>query len=128
LQEDLADFVARHTVSERTCNVNLELVRPVEGADHRQIQHAPRFLRKSLPPPNRAPTVFGDQFLKGSVEVVCGLQRGLDEWRAENGLADFQASLERLLVHRVCSRCKVGMGHRSYTRRRASTVVRGTTV
>src|SRR5262249_49860459 len=105
LQEDFANFVARDTVLECSSNVDFELVRPIERADHRLVQHAARLLRKALAAPHGAPTVFSDEFLERPVEVVGRLQRMLDECRSENGFANFQATFEGLLVHGVCSRC-----------------------
>src|SRR4051812_1690967 len=100
LHEDLADLVARHAVHERTLDVHLQLVRPVERADHRQVEHAARLARQCFASPDVAPAVLRDQFLHRTVEIVGALEGVLDELGSERVLANLQSLVERRLVHR----------------------------
>src|SRR5262249_44749581 len=79
------------------------LVRPVENRNHGQIEHAAGLARQSLPAPDRAPAVFGNQFLKRLVEVVGIFQRVGDVSFAQHCFPDLQSPVMRLLVHGVPS-------------------------
>src|SRR5262245_58647425 len=59
LQEHLADLRAREAVRERTLDVDLELVRPVERADHRQVEQAAIAAREAGAAPDAPPAVLG---------------------------------------------------------------------
>src|ERR1700704_4061582 len=97
--EDLADLVARDAVLERAADVHLELVRSIERADHRQVEHAACLLRKPLAAPDRAPAVLRHELRKRAIEVVGRVDRFLDELRAEDGLSDFETLFKRRLIH-----------------------------
>src|SRR5262245_58416950 len=54
-EEDLANLIARDAVGQRALHVHFQLVRTIEGADHREVEHAARLLREPLASPARAP-------------------------------------------------------------------------
>src|SRR5690606_25468704 len=59
LQKNLADFLAGQAVVQRTFQVHLELVRPVESGEHGKIEKAAGPAIEALAPPLRAPAIFG---------------------------------------------------------------------
>src|ERR1700730_2936617 len=111
LQKHFADLLARHAVVERALDVDLQLMGPVERANHRQVDQAPRLERQPLAVPAPAPAIFRGELLHRHVEVVRRLERVLDELLPENGLADLESTVECRLVH-VCrsrSTCYFGI-------------------
>src|SRR6266550_6501735 len=61
LHEDFADLVLGQPVGQRAADVQLQLVRPVEDRDHRQIEHRALLAREARTAPARAPAIFRDE-------------------------------------------------------------------
>ena len=101
LHEDFADLVLGDAVGQRALDVRAQFVRPVEDRDHGEVEHAAGLARQFLAAPDRAPAIFGEQFLERLVEVVDVLQGVVDIGLAEHGFANFQALVVRFLVHDV---------------------------
>src|SRR6185436_2303098 len=97
LQEDLADLFTGDAIGERGLDVQLELVRPVEGADHREIDQAPIAPLEARAAPDAAPAILGRELLHRPAEVVRSGERLLDVLLAEHGLADFQPALKEIV-------------------------------
>src|ERR1700733_2706149 len=70
LEKYLRDLLARESVIQRSAYVSLEFVRPIECADHCEIEHAALTAVKAFPAPDRAPAIFGHEFLQRPVEIV----------------------------------------------------------
>src|SRR5690349_6713142 len=90
LQEHLEDLGPRQAVAQRSLDVDLELVRAIEGAQHGEVEEAAGLLRELLAAPDRAPAIFGDQLLHRQIEIVGSRKGLLDELLAEDRLADLQ--------------------------------------
>ena len=69
----------------RARDVQLQLMRPVQPAEHRQVEHAAGLARQFLAAPHRAPAIFGEHFLERAVEIVDVLQGVVDIGLAEHG-------------------------------------------
>ena len=103
LHEDFANLVPGDAVGQGALDVRPQFVRPVEDRDHGEVEHAAGLARQFLAAPDRAPAIFGHQFLKGLVEIVGILQRIGDIGLAQHGFPNFQSLVVRLLVHDVSS-------------------------
>src|SRR5690349_21922627 len=79
--------------------MHAQLMGPVEGAEHGEVQHAARLLGQALAAPDGAPAILRHQLLHRAVEVVGRGQGLLDELLAQDGFADFEPTLEDLLAH-----------------------------
>src|ERR1041384_576876 len=99
VDEYLADLLLGQPIGERAADVQLQLVRPVEDRDHREIEHRALLLAQALAAPAGAPAVLADKLLERPVEVVRVLHRALDILLAEHFGADAQSGLVSLLVH-----------------------------
>ena len=99
LHQGLADLFLRCAVADRAFDVNLELVRPVQRGEHRDVEQAARLLRQAFAAPHRAPAVLGDELLERHVEVVGVGERLVDEFRADHRFADRQALVEHFFIH-----------------------------
>jgi len=100
LQQRLHDLLARQAVAQGPLHVNLELVGPIERADHGEIDEAAVATRQALASPDRAPAVLGHELLQRLREGIGGGQRPLDVFMAQHGLADRKSALVEILVHR----------------------------
>src|SRR6266849_1095371 len=64
LDEHLADLLLADPVAQRAADVELELVRLVQRAEHGEVEQAAGFFRQLLAAPYRAPAIFGHEFLE----------------------------------------------------------------
>src|SRR6185503_15299416 len=104
LQQDFADLLARDTIRERTLDMDLELMRSVERADHREVDEAAVATLETGSAPDATPAILRGEFLHGATEVV-GTGEGLFHvLLAKHGLADFQSALIQILVHDLLPR------------------------
>src|SRR6185295_5794671 len=88
LQQDFADLLARDTIRERTLDVDLELMRSVERADHREVDEAAVATLETGSAPDATPAILRGEFLHGATEVI-GTGEGLFHvLLAKHGLAD----------------------------------------
>src|SRR5258706_14438035 len=102
MQEYFADLLLRDAVVERALEVELELVRAVDGGEDREVQHAADLRRQALAHPGRAPDVLGDVVLEVGHELVGLRDRILDVLGTQDFLADREAFLVRVaLAHRL---------------------------
>src|SRR5262249_49625440 len=82
--------------------MQLQFVRPVQDADHSDVEHTASLVRKTIAAPRGAPAIFGDEFLEGPVEIVGILHRRLNVIPAEHGAANFEP-LSNLALSMVVS-------------------------
>src|SRR5829696_4444156 len=99
LQEHLGDLLLGDAVADGAFHVELQLVRLPEGRQHGEVEHAARTALEAGPAPDRAPAVFGDELLRGPVEVVRARDRLVDVLGSEDGAPDLEALLEEVVVH-----------------------------
>src|SRR5215218_5810769 len=59
LKQNLLDLVFGKAVLQRALDMQLQLMRPVEGAEHREIDDAARASIHAWPGPQRAPAKLG---------------------------------------------------------------------
>src|SRR5262245_55127426 len=81
LQENFLNLLFADAVCECATYVELDLVRTIQGCEHRQVEHASGLLGQSWTSPDFAPTVLRDQFLQRHAEVVGILKRIVHELR-----------------------------------------------
>src|SRR5215471_5779801 len=106
LQEDLGDLRLGDPVAQCAAQMRAQLVRTVEDADHREIEHAAGLERQALAPPDRAPAIFVEHVLQRLIEIVDVLERGVDIGVAQHLAADAEPLVVHCLVHVVFPRCQ----------------------
>src|SRR6266853_648434 len=99
LKEDLADFLAGAAVGERALDVGLELVRPVQGREHSEIDEAAELARQLRPRPQPSPAGLRDQLLHRHAEIVDRLQLPLDVLGPEHFLAHGESLVAQFFRH-----------------------------
>src|SRR6267378_3400831 len=99
LHQHFTDFVLGDAVAQCAFDMQLQLVRPIEDADHRDVEHAANLVRKAVAAPCGAPAILGDEFLKGAIEIVGILHRRLDVIFAEHSGANLKTLVEPGFVH-----------------------------
>src|ERR1044071_8217783 len=88
LKQDLLDLVLGETVFQRALDMELQLMRPVERTEHREIDDAARTAIQPRPRPQRAPAELGRPFRHRAGELVRACDRLVDVILAEHFLAD----------------------------------------
>src|SRR6202043_1044580 len=68
LRHDLAYLFLGDAVAQCAFDMQLQLVRPVEDADHGDVEHAAGLARETIAPPGGTPAVLGHQLLKRPIE------------------------------------------------------------
>src|SRR5579863_4577191 len=101
LQESLHDLLALEPVAHGALHVELELLRPIESADHREVDEAAIAPAETLATPHRPPAVLGDQLLQRAREGIRAGDGAIHILAAEHRFADGETTLvEILVVHR----------------------------
>src|SRR5262245_31761968 len=99
LQEDFGDLRLGDAVGERAAQMRAQFMRPIEDADHREVEHAAGLRRQAFAAPDPAPAIFGDEVLQRAIEVVDVFERSIYIGVAENLAADAQSLVVHGLVH-----------------------------
>src|SRR5229473_1740279 len=99
LEEDLGDLLAGDAVVERALDVQPDLVRPVQGGQHGEVQHRARLAWQARARPHAAPAIFGDEILQRLVEGGGIGDRFVDVLGAEHLAPHRQAFVIKRLVH-----------------------------
>src|SRR5512134_1523026 len=95
LKQDFLDLVLGEAVLQRTLDMELQLMRPVQRAEHRQIDDAAGSLVHARPGPQRAPAELGRPFGHGAGELISARNRLVDVVLAENLFTDLEALFEQ---------------------------------
>src|SRR5690606_20314136 len=98
LQEYFLDLVLRQAIVDGAAHVQLQLVRAVQGSDHRQVQQRSVAAAQPRTVPHVAPAVLRDQLLHVDVEVGGVIDRGVDVFGTQHGAARGQPLVEEFLV------------------------------
>src|SRR5450631_2472093 len=70
LQQHFANLLARHPVIERRLDVQFQLMRSIQRADHRDVDETAIAQRQAWPCPYMAPAVLGRKLLHRHAELV----------------------------------------------------------
>ena len=99
LKQDLLDLVLGDAVLQRALDMQLQLMGPVESAEHGEIDDAAGSSIDTWPGPQRAPAKLGRPFRHRPGEFVGACDRFVDIVFAKHFLADLQALVEQLSHH-----------------------------
>src|SRR5689334_7318081 len=102
LKQYFAYLLTTQAVTQGAAHMQLEFVRPVEGRDHRQVDHAAFLERQTLTAPDMTPAILGDHFLQWPGEIVGVLDGTIDVGFAQHLGADLQAFFVFFVVHSDC--------------------------
>src|SRR6185437_644283 len=95
LQEDFLDLVLGQPVLQRRLDVQFQLMRAVEHADHRQIDDAAEAAIDAGAGPQRTPAELGRPLRHGAGEFVGAGDRLVDVVLAQHFLAHLQSAFEQ---------------------------------
>src|ERR1700747_3705689 len=96
LQQDFLDLFLGKAVLQGALDVKLQLMRPIESAEHRQVDDRTGALVEPGSRPQRAPAELGRPFRHGPREFVSARDRFIDIVLAEHFLANLKAFFEQL--------------------------------
>src|SRR5262245_18567036 len=95
LKQDLLDLFLGEAVLQRALDVQLQLVGPVERAEHGEVDDAARAAIEARSRPQRAPAELGRPLRHRARELVGAGDRLVDVVLAQHLLADLQAFFEQ---------------------------------
>src|SRR6185369_13451923 len=99
LQDHFADLLARQSIVQRGLHMQLQFVRPVQCADHRDVDQAAVAQCEAWSSPHMTPAIFGGELLHGHAETVGAGHGFLHVFRTQHLLAQLQSFLEFLVRH-----------------------------
>src|ERR1700722_8309845 len=99
LQQHLANLLAGHTVVERRLDVQFQLMRAIQRADHRDVDETAIAQCEPGPRPHMTPAVLGREFLHRHAEFVGARHRAFHILGAQYLLAQLHPLVEFILTH-----------------------------
>jgi hypothetical protein len=80
-----------------------EFMAAIPGAEHRYIEHAARLERQAFSTPFSPPTIFRDELLDRTIEVVRRRPGSFDAFGAERLFPILESFVEHALFHQMQS-------------------------